>query len=106
MGKLSDASKAIHLVNTFGSIEQELKYYALLSEINRQQKKYELALDSYMKYIKLADSVDVVVYERASDYMEERHSLELRSLKEESRKKHIIYIFSNIIRFKLFKSTI
>ena len=97
MGKLADASKAIHLVNTFGSIEQELKYYALLSEINRQQKKYELALDSYMKYIKLADSVDVVVYKRASDYMEERHSLELRSLKEESRKKHIIYIFSIVL---------
>ena len=91
------ALAAIKKASITHSGEQELKYYAILSEVYQRNNNYKNALDAYAKYVSLADSMDVDVYRRASQFMEERHALEVATIKERESKNKVLSILAIVI---------
>lgn len=72
---------------------ERAKYYALFSDIYERQTMPLQALKAYKEYVGVSDSLDLVVYEQDAQFVEERHQLEMKALKERERKIQIIGLF-------------
>lgn len=72
---------------------ERAKYYALFSDIYERQTMPLQALKAYKQYVGVSDSLDLVVYEQDAQFVEERHQLEMKALKERERKIQIIGLF-------------
>ena len=72
---------------------ERAKYYALFSDIYERQTMPLQALKAYKQYVDVSDSLDLVVYEQDAQFVEERHQLEMKALKERERKIQIIGLF-------------
>ena len=73
------------------------RYYAILTKLYKEENLYEEALNAYEKYSYLTDSLDFVILEQDTQFIEERHQLEMATIKEQEKKKHIIAIFTTLI---------
>ena len=73
------------------------RYYAILTKLYKEENSYEEALNAYEKYSYLTDSLDFVILEQDTQFIEERHQLEMATIKEQEKKKHIIAIFTTLI---------
>lgn len=93
------ASSAI--LNISGDQSSQARYYALVSDIYRHNNDFKGALTSYEKYIHISDSLDLVIFEQDTKFIEERHQLELATLKEQEKRKQAIVVFITIISILL-----
>ena len=80
------ALATIQLGNNYRSGENRLKYYALLSEIYERNGHHKEALEAYTKYVSIADSLDLIVYNQNTKFIEERHNLEVQAYQEREAK--------------------
>lgn len=85
------------ILNISGDQTTNARYYALVSDIYRHNNDFKGALTSYEKYIHISDSLDLVIFEQDTKFIEERHQLEMATIKEQEKKKQIIAIFATII---------
>ena len=85
------------ILNISGDQITNARYYALVSDIYRHNNDFKSALTSYEKYIHITDSLDLVIFEQDTKFIEERHQLEMATIKEQEKKKHIIAIFTTLI---------
>ncbi len=72
--------------------QQKAKYLALLAEITKQSGEYETALEVYESYVAFTDSLEFIKAQSDIQFIEERHSLELKNIKEEERTRLILLI--------------
>ena len=82
LGEYGNASDA--LSNYRG--EKNARYYAISSAIHKDRKEYQQALEAYEKYINASDSLDLIIFEQDTKFVEERHNLEIQAYKEREAK--------------------
>ena len=85
IGDMTRAMDAIKRVNNIPNVQQQVRYYALLADIHKHRGEYEKALDGYLKYVKMTDSLDYAKSKAGIEFIEERHSLELKNIQDKER---------------------
>ena len=65
---------------------REVQYYAALAQIYENKRMPEDALCAYKKYIEVSDSLDLIIFEQDTKFVEERHNLEVQTYKEREAK--------------------
>lgn len=116
IGDMTQAMEAIKRVNNIPNAQQQVRYYALLADIHKHRGEYEKALDGYLKYVKMTDSLDYEKSKAGIEFIEERHSLELKNIQDKERSDRrtlaaigVIIIFLSlliIIRYRLKVKTV
>ena len=69
--------------------DQELRYYSILGSIYLSLKRYNEALSTYFKYYELHDSIVYSIFESDTQFIEERHALEMQKAKETEAKNRL-----------------
>ena len=69
--------------------DQELRYYSTLGAIYLSLKRYNEALSTYFKYYELHDSIVYSIFESDTQFIEERHALEMQKAKETEAKNRL-----------------
>ena len=82
LGEFENASDA--LSNYRG--DKNARYYAITSAIHKDRREFQKAIEAYEKYIHLSDSLDLVIFEQDTKFVEERHNLEVQAYKEREAK--------------------
>ena len=70
----------------------ELRYYATLGAIYLSLTRYNEALSTYFKYYELHDSIVYSIFESDTQFIEERHALEMAKAKETKAKNKLTII--------------
>ena len=73
------------------------RYYAILTQIYKAEFSYKEALKSYELFNHLTDSIDFKMLEQDTQFIEERHQLEMATIKEQEKKKQIIAVCATLI---------
>lgn len=92
LGEYQKALETIGMIDNFTDKASEMRYYAILSEIHHKLGNYEDALDAYITFNQLNDSVNLVIFDQDTQFIEERHALELYNIKERDSKNKIILL--------------
>ena len=92
LGEYGKALETISKIDNFPSAVSEIRYYAILSEIHHKLDNYEAALEAYIIYNQLNDAANMKIFEQETQFIEERHSLELRNIQAEETKNRIIWL--------------
>ena len=97
LGEFENASDA--LSNYRG--DKNARYYAITSAIHKDRREFQKAIEAYEKYIHLSDSLDLVIFEQDTKFVEERHNLEVQAYKEREAKNNrtIIILICIIVLF-------
>lgn len=86
--KIGDTSAAMDALARHGEVintPQRLKYQALLSQIYKSAGNYKEAMDVYEHYVALTDSLEYVRVESDIQFVEDKHSLELKNVREKAK---------------------
>ena len=67
------------------NLAQRVKYHALLADIYEQEGQYKEAMGAYKYYVALTDSMEYARVESDIQFVEEKHSLELKSVREKAK---------------------
>lgn len=98
VGEFDKALEAIIDRDYSNNQNQELRYYATLGEIYLSQERYNEALSAYLKYYELHDPIVYSIFESDTQFIEERHALEMAKAKEtEAKNKRTIAIMACVI---------
>ena len=92
---INDSNKALNILidrDYSSNINQEMRYLATLAGIYENQGNHKLALETYLKYYELHDIEVYSIFEQDTQFVEERHSLELRNIQEQETKNRIILL--------------
>ncbi len=95
IGDVDLAKNAINKIQL--KSEKNARYYAVLTQIHKAESSYKEALNTYEKYNHITDSLDFIVLEQDTQFIEERHQLEMATIKEQEKKKQIIAVFATIV---------
>ena len=90
IGKYDDALQATEQYRSSANTRDELKYKALISMIYEKTDRYEESLRAYKEFMVLSDSTSLAIMRQDTKFVEERHSLELQTLKERESKTRVI----------------
>ena len=89
--KYDDALQAVYQYhNNDSNVAQEIKYKVLISKIYEKLGRYEEALRAYKEYMVVSDSTNYAITRQDTKFVEERHYLELQTLKEKKSKMGVI----------------
>ena len=91
------AKDALDHITKTNNVQQEIKYCALLADIYRKNKKYKDAMDVYMRYVYLTDSLEYHQAKTELEFVEDRHSLELQNIQNKEKSNRAIFISTIII---------
>ncbi|MBQ7967612.1 MAG: hypothetical protein IJ290_06840 [Bacteroidaceae bacterium] len=86
--KIGDASAAMNALSHHRDVlntSQRVKNYALLAYIYKQEEEFKKALEMYEYYVALTDSLEYVRVKSDIQFVEEKHSLELKSIREKAK---------------------
>ena len=84
---IGDVASARDALNNFPQSKGLMeKYYAMLTRIYKAEGSYKEALETYEQYNKITDSLDFVALKQDTQFIEERHQLELKALQEKEAK--------------------
>ena len=84
LGNISAAREAINRYP--GIAVKNQRYYAILTKIYQEEGSFKEALETYEQYNKITDSLDFVALKQDTQFIEERHQLELKALQEKEAK--------------------
>ena len=90
IGKYDDALQATEQYRSSTNTRDELKYKALISMIYEKTDRYEESLRAYKEFMVVSDSTNLAIMRQDTKFVEERHSLELQTLKEKESKMRVI----------------
>ena len=83
---LEDIITARTAINKYIPNKSDNRYYALLTQIYKAENLYKEALETYEQFNKITDSLDFVSLKQDTQFIEERHQLELKALQEKEAK--------------------
>lgn len=89
LGEYSTALETVYNINNFPDIVSVMRYYAILSEIHHKLDNHKDALDAYITFNQLNDSVNLVIFNQDTQFIEERHTLEMQKAKETEAKNRL-----------------
>ena len=79
-------------VSTFKDEYRVLKYYSTLLKIYEHKNDFKSAYDLYKKFNELNDSIVLSIFESDTQFVEERHNLEMQKAKETEAKNRLTII--------------
>lgn len=82
-------NEALHAISHYKNdprITASLKYKALISKIYEKLDRYDESLRAYKEFMVASDSTNYAIMRQDTKFVEERHSLELQTLKERESK--------------------
>ena len=88
--RYDDALQVVSQHMNDANISQEIKHKALVSKIYEKLGKYEESLQAYKEYMIVSDSTNYAIMRQDTKFVEERHYLELQTLKEKESKMRVI----------------
>ena len=88
--KYEDALRATEQYNDKRNAPEEIKYKALISMIYEKLGNYEESLRAYKEYMIVSDSTNYAIMRQDTKFVEERHNLELQTIKEKESKIRVI----------------
>ena len=74
------------------NVPQRLKYQALLSQVYKSAGNYKEAMDVYEQYVALTDSLEYARVKSDIQFVEEKHALELKNVREKAKNNITILI--------------
>lgn len=86
--RIGDASAAMNALLRHGEVlnmPQRLKYQALLSQVYKSAGRHKEAMDVYEHYVTLTDSLEYARVKSDIQFVEEKHSLELKNVREKAK---------------------
>ena len=86
MGDISEAVVAIQKKDASAYSNYRLQYYATKSLIYRDTDMYKEALEAYMNYVSLSDSLDMAIFKQDTKFVEDRYKLELAAVNERAKR--------------------
>ena len=90
---LGNICAAREAVNRYPGIAvKNQRYYAILTKIYQEEGSFKEALETYEQYNKITDSLDFVALKQDTQFIEERHQLELKALQEKEAKTRTVLI--------------
>ena len=92
MNNYDDALYALSQCDISNDVAKERKYLSIISDVYQNLGDHKRALESYKKYIILADSIDSAIYTQDTRFVEERHNLEMANAKETEAKNRLTII--------------
>ena len=92
MKNYDDALYALSQCDISNDVAKERKYLSIISDVYQNLGDHKRALESYKKYIILADSIDSAIYTQDTRFVEERHNLEMANAKETEAKNRLTII--------------
>ena len=90
IGKYNEALQTISQYRNDSDVNQDIKYKALISIVYEKLGRYEESLRAYKEFMVVSDSTSLAIMRQDTKFVEERHSLELQTLKERESKTRII----------------
>ncbi len=91
IGELDKAVEAIDKFDKETADQNQLKKYLILqTELYENKQDYRKSLEAYREYNVLNDSIVFSILEQDTQFIEERHALELKALKERESKNRTI----------------
>ena len=98
MNNYNEALSVLSEYDTSSDVAKERKYLSIISDIYQGLEDHKRALESYKKYIILADSIDSAIYTQDTKFVEERHALEMAKAKEtEAKNKRTIAVLACVV---------
>lgn len=88
--RYDDALQSVCQYSNESDATQEIKYKALVSKIYEKLRRFEDSLNAYKEYMMISDSTNYAIMRQDTKFVEERHNLELQTLKERESKIRVI----------------
>ena len=93
--EIGEYEKALTIISKhtdFSNSDYKTRYYAILSEIYEDMGHYKEALENWRLYQTASDKHFLTIIEQDTQFIEERHALEMEALKKQKAKNQIILI--------------
>lgn len=93
--EIGEYEKALTIISKhtdFSNNDHKTRYYAILSEIYENMGYYKEALENWRLYQTASDEQFLTIIEQDTQFIEERHALEMEALKKQKAKNQIILI--------------
>ena len=93
--EIGEYEKALTIISKhtdFSNNNHKTRYYAILSEIYENMGHYKEALENWRLYQTASDEQFFTIIEQDTQFIEERHALEMEALKKQKAKNQIILI--------------
>ena len=93
--EIGEYEKALTIISKhtdFSNNDHKTRYYAILSEIYENMGHYKEALENWRLYQSASDEQFSTIIEQDTQFTEERHTLEMETLKKQKAKNQIILI--------------
>ena len=93
--EMHDYNEALNYIKKFDiqrSPQEAIRYYALLSQINKKLNKFKETYEAYINYATLKDSVNMALFREDTQFITERYQLEIQNLKQEEAKNRVFWI--------------
>ena len=93
--EIGEYEKALTIISKhtdFSNNNHKTRYYAILSEIYENMGHYKEALENWRLYQTASDKQFLTIIEQDTQFIEERHALEMEALKKQKAKNQIILI--------------
>ena len=93
--EIGEYEKALTIISKhtdFSNNNHKTRYYSILSEIYENMGHYKEALENWRLYQTASDKQFLTIIEQDTQFIEERHALEMEALKKQKAKNQIILI--------------
>lgn len=95
--RIHDITSAKDAISKYQYNGNDARYFAFLTDLYKVENSYKEALNAYEKFNQITDSLDFIALEQDTQFIEERHRLEMATIKEQEKKKQIIAVFATIV---------
>ena len=72
------------------NIKQDIRYYALSSQIHKSMNHLDLALEAFSNYSEMTDSIDLATFEQDTHFIEMLHKLEMEAIRKQASQNQIV----------------
>ena len=90
---LGNYQKALSCVQNYhpaSNVDQNIRFYAISTQIYQKMNQPETALESYQCYANISDSIDLTTYQKNAQFIEEFHKQELENVRQQATQERII----------------
>ncbi|MBQ8603019.1 MAG: hypothetical protein IJ413_10850 [Bacteroides sp.] len=90
LGNYQKALSCIQNYHPASNVDQNIRFYAISTQIYQKMNQPETALESYQCYANISDSIDLTTYKKNAQFIEEFHKQELENVRQQATQERII----------------
>lgn len=90
LGSYQEALSCVQNYHPTSNIDQNIRFYAISTQIYQKMNQPETALESYQCYANISDSIDLITYQKNTQFIEEFHKQELENVRQQATQDRII----------------